>query len=192
LEIAQKIGLSTIEIKKFLNATQFIRRSSLLDFLLKEYFYERILQKRDLQSLQLLENNIFLEIFNLGIRAIDDRRPFVANEFYNTDSRFLKSLKFIESNLFVYLTIEIITKTIGISQASLFRDFKKQLNSSPLCYIRNRRLEEAKRLLEIGNTSVGDVAILIGYNNFGAFCEAFKTKYHKTPSHFLKKVPFRS
>ena len=92
--------------------------------------------------------------------------------------------------MFSDLNIKSITKIAGIGQATFFREFNKQLSSTPYSYIQNRRLEEAKILLQNKETSVGEVATLVGYNSFGAFTDAFKRKYQKPPSKFLgnKKV----
>jgi AraC-like DNA-binding protein len=48
-----------------------------------------------------------------------------------------------------------------------------------------RRLEEARRLIEAGTHAVGQVAVLVGYENFGAFSTAFKRQFGRSPSSFL-------
>ncbi|MBY0384953.1 helix-turn-helix transcriptional regulator, partial [bacterium] len=53
---------------------------------------------------------------------------------------------------------------------------------TPYVYIKNRRLEESLRLLKSGQHTVADVALLVGYESFGAFSEAFKEKYGSSPS----------
>lgn len=53
-------------------------------------------------------------------------------------------------------------------------------------YIKDRRLEEALLLLKSKKYAVGEVAVLVGYENFGAFSDAFKVKFGKVPSQIVK------
>ena len=56
----------------------------------------------------------------------------------------------------------------------------------PYGYIKARRLEEGRRLIEAGTHPVGDVALLVGYENFGAFSTAFKAHFGRSPSSFRR------
>lgn len=104
------------------------------------------------------------------------------------DSLTKKALTLIEKDLFSNVGLDEIAKKIGASPSTFMRHFKNSTNQTPYAYIKNRRLEEAKDLLISGRYSVGEVASLIGYENFGAFSEAFKVKYSALPSSF-KKTP---
>lgn len=64
------------------------------------------------------------------------------------------------------------------------RQFQRDTGKSPYAYIKTRRLEEARRLVEAGTHPVGDVAMLVGYENFGSFSTAFKNHFGRPPSSF--------
>jgi AraC-like DNA-binding protein len=61
------------------------------------------------------------------------------------------------------------------------RNFKKDIHATPFEYIYNRRLDEAKRLLENSSYSIKEISALVGYENYGAFSEAFKRKFGCPP-----------
>jgi transcriptional regulator GlxA family with amidase domain len=94
----------------------------------------------------------------------------------------VRAIRFIEANLFEELKLEDIAKRSGASVSTLLRRFKEEVHTTPYTYIKNRRLEEAHRLLANSDHAVSDVAILVGYENFGAFSEAFKEKFGHAPS----------
>jgi transcriptional regulator GlxA family with amidase domain len=102
----------------------------------------------------------------------------------NQDSVYVKAVSVIEAHLFEHLSLSKISKKIGSSQSTLIRSFKKYRNQTPYSYIKNRRLEEAQKLLGTGRYAVGEVALLVGYSNFGAFTDAFSSKYGQTPSEY--------
>ena len=70
------------------------------------------------------------------------------------------------------------------SPSTLLRHFRGDTGTSPHAYVKARRLEEARRLLEADGTPVGDVATLVGYENFAAFSTAFKRRFGAPPSSF--------
>lgn len=180
--IAHENGFRKEKVEKWLNSCFLSKRGEHLSYLLDEYFFNRVIEKKLTSKTELLEKSIIYEILNLAFKK---QSPL--QKIDNSDTPFIRTLKYIEANLFSELTIKTISKQGGISQAGLFREFKKQIQSSPYTYIQNRRLEEAKILLESQNMSVGEVAVLIGYNSFGAFTDAFKRKYKKKPSEYRKK-----
>ncbi len=105
----------------------------------------------------------------------------------NQDSVYVKAVSVIEAHLFEHLSLSKISKKIGSSQSTLIRSFKKYHNQTPYSYIKNRRLEEAQKLLRTGRYAVGEVALLVGYTNFGAFTDAFSSKYGQTPSEYKNR-----
>nr|WP_231597729.1 helix-turn-helix transcriptional regulator [Bacillus sp. SA1-12] len=60
--------------------------------------------------------------------------------------------------------------------------FKSIYNTSPLQWIRNRRLDRAKELLAISALSVTDVCYSTGFENVAYFSKVFKKKFGMSPS----------
>lgn len=113
-------------------------------------------------------------------------RPKMTGISWRTrDPNLEKALIHIEERLFHGLGLSKIAKESGMSKSTLMRKFKTELKTTPYSYIKDRRLEEALKLLESGRHSVSEVAIKIGYENLSAFADAFKSKYNKVPSYFI-------
>ena len=53
-------------------------------------------------------------------------------------------------------------------------------------HVQNLRIEEAKRLLETGETSFDEISADVGYENPGFFRNLFKRRTGLTPSQYRK------
>jgi len=86
----------------------------------------------------------------------------------------------------------VIARQAFASLSTLLRKFRLDTGMSPYGYIKTRRLEEARRLIEAGTHPVGDVAALVGYENLAAFSTAFKKQFGKPPSLYQpRRKPLR-
>ena len=114
-----------------------------------------------------------------GRQAAQTARVVPSDE--NVTSR---ALRYIESNLFSRMPVAVIARQAFASPSTLLRQFRQDTRKSPHAYIKLRRLEEARRLVEAGTHPVGDIAMLVGYENFGSFSTAFKKHFGRPPSSF--------
>jgi transcriptional regulator GlxA family with amidase domain len=62
----------------------------------------------------------------------------------------------------------------GIPERSLKRRFAAATGSTVIGYVQNLRIEEAKRLLETGDTGLDEIAAAVGYENPAFFRKLFK------------------
>jgi len=62
----------------------------------------------------------------------------------------------------------------GIAERSLKRRFAAATGSTVIGYVQNLRIEEAKRLLETGDSSSDEIATAVGYENPAFFRKLFK------------------
>ena len=114
-----------------------------------------------------LEKQILNEIFNILFGSGERLR---ASESGDSDlPKVEKALRFVEGNLFQPIDLDDICSFAKAPKTTLIRQFKKELGETPIGYLQRRRLEEALVLLKNGHYNVGDVAILIGYNDLTAF-----------------------
>ncbi len=87
-----------------------------------------------------------------------------------------------------YLT-EPVQRAVQISKTperTLKRRFKAATGTTVIDYVQNLRLEEAKRLLETGDTAFDEIAACVGYQNPGFFRRLFKRRTGLTPSAYRK------
>jgi len=185
-DVAKHEGYSPAGLDPFFSECYKFKRSAWLDQLVREYFFERILSKTaDSKNLEFFERQIIREVLKsiLGKTKSQEKQP---QKKEPTNAPAVRALKYIESNLFSKMDLDLIAKQTFQSTSTLLRHFKAATGKTPYEYIKGRRLEEALRLLKSGDYPVGQVALLVGYENFGAFSEAFKEKYKKSPSAFIK------
>lgn len=127
------------------------------------------------------EKRILLEFISLASAAVETDSKTEFEQF--GESALHRAIAYIESRLFEPLTLQQISRKSHASVSNLNRFFKKELGMTAFLYIRNRRLDEAMQILKANDgKSVGEVALLVGYENIGSFTEAFKKKFGYAPS----------
>jgi AraC family transcriptional regulator, exoenzyme S synthesis regulatory protein ExsA len=99
-----------------------------------------------------------------------------------------RSLKeFMTANFAKPLSIEDYAYLTGRSIASFRRDFVDHFGISPKQWLIDKRLAKAKELLTRNGTTVSQIALEVGYENFSHFVKAFHKKYGTSPKQFLMK-----
>lgn len=183
----KKFNLTENHVLRLQNECIKIPRTELMQQIAQAYFFERVVlgNNKDVREAttflgrRLLEETLLAAFFPEHNRSMTATLPSE-----NKGTVTVRALRFIESNLFEPLDLEKIADASFASVSTLLRKFKADVGVTPYVYIKNRRLEEALRLLKTGLHPVGDVALLVGYESFGAFSEAFKEKYMESPSNY--------
>lgn len=80
------------------------------------------------------------------------------------------------------LCLNKISDEFKISESYFSHLFKETMNINFSVYLEDIRLNEAARLLQEGNSNLGEIAFEVGYNNQTSFRRAFKKKFGVTPS----------
>lgn len=96
-----------------------------------------------------------------------------------------KIINYIDRHIDEEITVSSMAKALYISQSTLERRFKKELNLTPSEYIRKKKLLLAAQLLREGQ-SVLNAGLSVGYNDTSYFIELFK-RYHSVTPHRYKK-----
>ena len=74
-----------------------------------------------------------------------------------------------------------LAKQAGINSFKLKQGFREIFNTTVFGYLHAYRMEEARRLLDLGELSVTQVAQTVGYSHPGKFAAAFKKKFGINP-----------
>ncbi|NML38556.1 helix-turn-helix transcriptional regulator [Chitinophaga sp. G-6-1-13] len=82
------------------------------------------------------------------------------------------------------VTIAELAHLSGRSLSSFKRDFLAVYNIPPAEWIRKRRLEKAREMLETTNLPVSDICFSLGFENMSHFSRIFKEYHGKTPSFY--------
>lgn len=96
-----------------------------------------------------------------------------------------KILGFIDENFADCCTVNFLCGHFFISRSSLYRAFRDELDITPSKYIENRRLSNAKKLLEQGE-SVQAASEKSGFPDYSHFISLFKKRIGITPKKYQK------
>ncbi len=114
------------------------------------------------------------------------QNAFLPHEKY-PHGRMRKSKRYIDENICdSSLRIGELAKMCGISEVHFRSEFKKIYGSSPLDYIKKRRIEMAKGLLQTGMCSVTETAIQSGFDSVSYFSYEFRRLTGMSPSEYIK------
>jgi AraC-like DNA-binding protein len=83
-------------------------------------------------------------------------------------------------------TVESMQMESGLSRTPFFDRFRGLTGCSPTTYLRDVRVNLAKRLLTTTEMTISQIANSTGYQSSGALCSAFKGCTGLTPSQFRK------
>ena len=88
---------------------------------------------------------------------------------------------FILENYMRHISLEEIAKQKPVSTSYLSRVFKNETGSSVLDYLTSVRMRHACEMLIESKTSIADIALSIGYDDYTYFCKVFKKECGCTP-----------
>lgn len=77
-----------------------------------------------------------------------------------------------------------LARCVGLSETSLKRGFRQLFATTVFGYLRARRMERARVLLESGAATVLEAAALVGYSNPSNFAAAFRRHFGVNPKEF--------
>lgn len=109
------------------------------------------------------------------------------SDLSSVDNRLKKLLAWLEKNFEKDLSINQLAEKINVSSRHLYRLFKTTLQQSPSAYIRNLRMEKARNLLLNTESSIENIASLVGYSNVDIFRKAFVRSFSNTPTKFREQ-----
>ncbi|MCG7382057.1 AraC family transcriptional regulator [Paenibacillus sp. ACRRY] len=92
----------------------------------------------------------------------------------------------VEENVTNPVSIEDLAYLSGRSLSTFKREFRALYNSSPLRWIRNRRLDLASQLLLETTQSVTDICYACGFENTTHFSKVFKLRFELSPTEYRR------
>lgn len=96
---------------------------------------------------------------------------------------------YIETNLTdSQLSVEDLSKHVGMSRSSLYNKLLELTGQSPVEYIRSVKLEKAAVLLEKSEMNVAQIAYSVGFATPNYFAKSFKAKFNMLPSEYMLRM----
>lgn len=84
-------------------------------------------------------------------------------------------------------SVDKLARMLYVSRSRLCDAFRRETGQSVGAYARQLRMERACRLLEDGDCTVAEVAVLLGYPSPSAFCHAFSDFTGMSPRAWVKR-----
>jgi len=94
----------------------------------------------------------------------------------------------MEANFFYNLKLEEYAELCGRSLAAFKRDFVKIYDASPGKWLKTKRLEYARYLLETTDMNINEITLESGFENTSHFIKTFKEKFEHPPLHYKKML----
>ncbi|SNR14475.1 helix-turn-helix domain-containing protein [Tenacibaculum jejuense] len=139
------------------------------------------------------ESKIFVE--NLLSVKFEELMLYLLQKYGEQFESYLYSLineepsslrKIVESNISSNLKLEEIAFLCNMSLSTFKRHFIKEYDMSPGKWLQDKRLQNAKKILEQGKLKPSEIFLDFGYNNLSNFSIAFKNKFGFSPNQAFK------
>ncbi len=114
----------------------------------------------------------------------------LANAEKNThhDEQIIKIQEWLQKNYQLDVSLQELAKRFDISLRSFNRRFRQAAGKTPLQYLQEVRLEQAKSLLKLSNLSIAEIAFAVGYQDTSYFSSLFKRINTITPNEYRHLV----
>jgi len=98
--------------------------------------------------------------------------------------------EYIEAHWNEPITMEALAKATSASARSIFYHFQRSRGQSPMAFVKQLRLQHAKRMLSSTetNTSVTEVSVACGFSNLGHFSGDYLKRFGERPSDTIKRA----
>ncbi len=101
--------------------------------------------------------------------------------FKSKNQNVIKILKYIENNIALPLTLTQISQAVNLSKEYTANLFKKEMGKTIIEYINEQKMLLAKNMIDNGETSLNDIAVSLGFENYSYFSKVFKKCYGIPP-----------
>lgn len=99
-----------------------------------------------------------------------------------TAERKRRLLEYIDANLAEPIKLDDLAEIAALSPYHLIRSFKAEMGLTPFRWVLQQRIERARRLLEITDLPLADIAYACGFSSQSHFSTVFKQSTGVTPA----------
>lgn len=96
-------------------------------------------------------------------------------------SSIARAIRTLREQFRAKLDVAELAKSVGMSTSSFHRHFKGMTRTTPLQYLKDLRLAEARRLLRAGGSSVSTAAFEVGYESPSQFSREYSRRFGAAP-----------
>ncbi len=117
--------------------------------------------------------------------------PAASYAFESVNKKYVveKIINYFEEHYNEKISLDQIAENMYLSPFYISKIFKSEIGDTPIRHLINIRLEKAKMLLEEGdNSSIQEIAGMVGYDDAYHFSKLFKKRYGISPSQARKNA----
>lgn len=94
-----------------------------------------------------------------------------------------RAVRYLQEHFAEPLTVGDVAAQVGVSSRALQMAFRADLDQSPLQYLREIRLNEARHLLRTASATeaIADICDRVGFGHSGRFSVAYKARFGESP-----------
>ncbi len=104
------------------------------------------------------------------------------------EQRVRAMLEYINQNFNDELTVEKIAASVSISPSACLRCFHQLMDTTPMQYVKNLRLEKAAEILKTTRKTAKEAALDCGFNDVSYFTKAFRERMGVTPGEYQRQT----
>ena len=98
-----------------------------------------------------------------------------------------RMMLYIREHLADSLTVKELADAVFLSERECYRIFRECLHTTPVSYMIDCRLREARRLLAVSNMSVTEISYSCGFGSGSYFSRVFSREQGCTPNEYRAK-----
>lgn len=93
-------------------------------------------------------------------------------------------IAYLQRNYQRELTLDDMARKASVSRTTLYRLFRQAFGISPVNYLISIRLSHAQEMLELGNSSISDIALETGFSDSNYFSRQFRKHNGMSPRQY--------
>ncbi len=93
-------------------------------------------------------------------------------------------IKYIDANIYKVKTVREAALALNFNESYVSHIFKREMGISLLSYIKQKKLEAAKNLIEKKKMSITEISQILNFDSPQSLSRAFKKEFGKTPTQY--------
>lgn len=106
--------------------------------------------------------------------------------YNNVYSNIAPALLYIDGHIDCELRVPELAQLCSLSESCFRKRFKQATDVSPAKYIRKMKIQKAKELLSLSESTLSGVAFDLGFYDLSYFCKCFRAETGMTPRAYMK------
>ncbi len=158
--------------------------------------YQTVLKEADMTMEDIRRIYCFQDCIEYQTRLtewMEALNKIIVNRFgdYKNKQKIQQALHYIHENYNKNLNMAVVTNYISMNYSLFSYTFKQYTGKNFVDYLKNLRVNEAKKLLTETDMMIMDISRAVGYDNEKHFTKVFKAECGVSPSEYRKNTLYR-